>query len=472
MKRIHCICVAVLAVSVCVPVLAQQPDADVIITEAGGLIHCTVQAIGADGSVQVTGPWLKGEARVELAGLRQIMLGSPAGRLDQHRVYITNGDIIEGNVVAVTAKHVKIGSGPLGAVDIPRSVVERIDLRHADRILFEMDFARDGMGPWKTITGVWKIENGLLACVGRGDGEKGGAMMVAPFEHEGSVTFEYRYTAKRGVHRMAQTVMLYADDIDAKGKFREGLSITFKGSKGLAICRRSANKEKANSANNIFKEWADDYRRKHLPAPTGDAAKDRDAYSAVINSAVTVTVRVACDLENEKVLLWVDGRQYVNERMMDMPNTGKHILLGDSWVSSQMQYIRVLQGVIPPPDVRDEGEKESYIFLRKDGTRAISPTFTLKDGQITVGRGVAQYAIALSDVKEIIMPGDGRTQPRHRKGDAWVRTQLGRVSLRITSLTGEHLTGSSDYMGDIRVVRTAIKAIVPNPPVTPEQDTP
>ena len=55
------------------------------------------------------------------------------------------------------------------------------------------------------------------------------------------------------------------------------------------------------------------------------------------------------------------------------------------------------------------------------------------------------------------------SRPRSRKGDVWVTTERGRVSMRITAMTGEHLTGSNDYMGDIRIPRKALKGIVPNP---------
>jgi len=472
LKHLHSVWATALTLAVCAPVLAQAPaartDADVIVTEAGGLIHCTVQSIGADGSVQIAGPWLKGQARVDLAGLRQIMLGSPAGRLDHHRVYITNGDIIEGNVAAVTAEHVKIASGPLGAVDIPRSVVERIDQTVGHKVVFETDFARDGMGPWKPVKGIWKIENGRLVCA-RADGDVGGVQIAAPLEHEGSLTVEYRYTGG-GVYRLSESVVLYADGVDEKGRTRESLSLKFFG-KGLHISRRSADKEKANGSNNLFK-WIDDYVRKNTPPLTGDEKRDRDARHAVMSSRVTVTVRVACDLENGNVLLWVDGKRYVKERMMDMPTAGKFILIGDQWANSRTQYIRILQGVVPPPEKRAEAEKEGCVFRMKDGTRAVSPTFTLKDGQITAGRGDVTYAIALSDVQEIVMPKDGRTLPRSRNGDVWVTTERGRVSLRVTAMNGEHLTGSSDYLGDIRAARNAVKTIVPKPVVIPEPKTP
>jgi len=459
MKHLVQIFVVALMMVVCVSVQAQEArtDADAIVTAGGGLMHCTVQSIDADGGVQVTGPWLKGEARIDMTGLRQIMLGSPAGSLAFHRVYITNGDIVEGNVVAVTAKHVKIGSGPLGALDIPRSVVERIDRRVGERVLFETDFARDGFGPWKPLTGGWKIENGQLVC-GKVDGERGGGLMVAPLEHKGSVTFEYKMHSRGGTPGLHYLVMLYADGVTKKGRTVESLGVTLHGY-ALEVNRRSADKEKSNTGHTRHEGVLDD----------GSNA----GYSGGRQfPPITFTARVACDLEKKRIVVWINGKKIVEERMFDMPDSGKFIFLGDGRRSCRMMHIRVMQGVLPPPAQHEPAEKESYVFGMKDGTRGVSPRFILQDGQITAGRADEQYAIALSDVNEIVMPKDGRTQPRSLKGEVWVTTQRGRVSLRITALTGEHLTGSSDYLGEMRIPRTALKGIVAKPVVIPESKTP
>ena len=83
-----------------------------------------------------------------------------------------------------------------------------------------------------------------------------------------------------------------------------------------------------------------------------------------------------------------------------------------------------------------------------------------------------KYAIPMNDVNEVVMSGKRRTRPRSRNGDVWVTTQRGRVSLRITALTGEHLTGSNDYLGNVRIPRKALKAIIPNAPAGPTADGP
>ena len=65
----------------------------------------------------------------------------------------------------------------------------------------------------------------------------------------------------------------------------------------------------------------------------------------------------------------------------------------------------------------------------------------------------------VGNVRQIWFAKQGLEEPRRQKGDARVRTAASSFTLGVEKLTGEHLAGNSDYLGQVKLRREAVRSI-------------
>jgi len=421
---------------------AAAAGAHVMVNTRGEWVDCRVLSIDAEGGVRFSAPWMRGEGEADTAGLRQIRFDAPMGELGLDRVHIANGDVIEGKVVGVTAEHVKIGSGPLGTLDIPIACVERITRGSSGRILVETDFAGDEMAPWEPVVGKWAASKGKLSCTDFGKSQS----IALPVQQDGAITVEMEF-ANVKPRKLLYELALYADGAE-EGKGGEQLVFSFS--------------EKSFSVSQIGAEGQ-------------QVATRRYAYVQAMKAKTYVrqmACRIVCDPAKQTFAVWIDGLLAAEEAVANLPKSGKYIVLRTSWAEAT-SYVRVRGGALRPRKPRHiEAKSDLFVIVRDTGERVNSAKFSCKGEKYVGDMYGTQYEAPMKGVVEIIMPTDGGTVPAKTPADACALTEMGRVTLKVTGLSETHLSGASDYLGEIKMVRKALKRLDLNVNAAPKDLAP
>jgi len=427
-KHIGCICIAALTLAVCAPVPAQEPepvatDADSIVMKSGRRVSCTVRSIDQEGVVRFTGAWVRGDVRADLNGVQRFLFKPTDTRLGKDVVMITNGDIIDGEVVEITAENVTIDSEMfLGEVDIPLRVVERIAFGSAGRYIGMTGLAGGDSRRWQPMKGKWWFADDRIYCLGAGPY----STIALPLKHEGSVTVVLKAVspAARNVPWVVDLLARNVAEVREAGRVR----VHF----GLAIARAD-NRRNPQGRLRVF--------------PKGQ------------KGPCAAEFRVAYDAETQTVSVWVNNIQISKGKTKNIVPAATHILLS-ARSPGYIEQVRVYAGVVPPgKEETGKGEKDKHVLVMLNGSRGKCTGFTLEDERYMMQVRGEELPLPADRVKHVITAADGRTRPAIRKGDVRVVAGRRRVTLQVTGLKDGRLTGQCEYLGNVRIAREAIERI-------------
>jgi len=439
MKQVVRICGVALMLAVCAPVFAQDgrqdaADADTIITKSGRRMHCTVLGIEPKGGVRFTAAWLRGEAWADMNAVRRLMLKRADVPTGRDVMVITNGDIIDGDVLAITAKHVTIDTGIMGQVKVPMRVVEQIAFGSAGRYIGMTDMAGGDSERWQMIRGAWWFADDRLHC--RGLDYR--AMIAVPVEHDGSVTVVFR-----GVSPSSGPVP-WGLDMFARNFEEYSSTGCMRADFGMAIARGRFGR-----------------------GPEGRLFMSPDGQTGPCAGEF----RVAYDAKRCIATIWVNDTQVASSSQGNVLHSGTHIVLAARG-PGHIGRVRVYPGVVPPGmEITGKGEKDEHVLVMLNGSRAKCPQFNLKDGQYTMRVRDEELPVPADRVTHIVTAGGGRVRPVLRKGSVHAVAGRLRVTLRITGLKDGHLAGHCEYLGDVRIARQALE-YVESVRVAPEAEAP
>jgi len=405
-------------------------DIDMLVNVHGERLRCKVLEIEPDGVVRFTASWLRGESRAKLLGLRRLKFKATHAEAGKDIVLITNGDVIDGKVLAVTDEHVQVQSPLMGTLAIPRPMVRKIIRGSMSRMLSATNFADGELGAWKPVTGRWSVADGFLHC--RDMNNQHG--IAVPVKQTDSLTVEFKM---EGIMpwNMEYQVSLFAD---GRQRGREGNFVM------LSFNRQS-------------------YWVQYTAPGKGSRHVGSFNYTAFNtlnnNEPPKGTIRIAYDLKKKRITTWINGAQVGQQNMPEMPKKGKFIILRTRW-GERTQYVHIYPGVVPPPKQdADEGKKDVHVLVMNNDDRVSSPHFTFEGEHFLTEIAGAEFRGPIARIAQIIMPAQSQIRPRRNKGDSRVVTGRGGLTFVITGMNATHLTGRCAYLGDVKIARAALKRI-------------
>jgi len=120
----------------------------------------------------------------------------------------------------------------------------------------------------------------------------------------------------------------------------------------------------------------------------------------------------------------------------------------------------VMKGIVPPSTTpaRDKTIKAHVVhFVNND--RVAADEVTMADGKLQMKSALGDLSCPTERVASIVFRPDAVEKPRRRKGDVWVETTAGRLTMQFERLSPEFLFGKSSHFGQVKVRRNALKGL-------------
>jgi len=178
------------------------------------------------------------------------------------------------------------------------------------------------------------------------------------------------------------------------------------------------------------------------------------------------TFRLAYDPGTGQAQVWVDAQLIINRNTFQIPSG--QVVVFNARAPLRVESLMVLSGVVPPL-AEDEGsagsaataDEATIQFANKD--RVSVASITLADGEITFRTTYGELKCPVANVERILFGKKGQEEPRRRKNDIRIRTAAGRMTLQFDRLTADSLVGQSEFLGEVKLRRTAVREIKFNP---------
>jgi len=401
----------------------ENPDdeggVDVVKTLQSDLLTGKVLGIGTDGMLRLGGQQFCGEVAVLLRSLESVDLYWTLGESALDKVVLTNADHLLGEVTGVSAKAVVIESEVAGIVRIPRKMVTSISFALGEGVLVGSNFTNGRMKPWKVRGGKWSLADGKLICTSTGTTDA----IHAELDLRKAATFVARVKSDRGLRC---GMVLFAD--------------TTHGQYGR-------NSVYAAIYNNEY----------HV----GYSLNGRNTTAARRSAGRTLkeaTLRFAYDPATSKSRVWCDSTDLGEIDVPEKRERGRYVMFVCDY-PSQVMYLQVLQGIVPPYEDLGAGEEEADLieFTTKDQVSATD--LTLADGKLIVKTALGELRPPVERLSQIVFRKKGRQTIPRAEGDVRVYTTGSRLTLQLKELTDKHLLGTSSSWGEVKLRRAAIKRI-------------
>jgi hypothetical protein len=396
---------------------------DSVATRAGDVVAGRVLEI-ADGKVRLAGPQFDGEVKVKLPGVKEINFAPPEPMAARDAVAVSNEDLIMGEVTGITADVVTIDSDCAGTLKLSRKMVTSIGFGKAAGVMIHTDFTR-GLAPWKVTTGSAVARDGAL-CIESTNGNYN--TISAAVDQSKAVTVEMTIVGA-GQYTPYFALALCADANTGGNTFGQSNLLVYNNGSSYNITGQN-NGGNFSVINN----------RQVKPIPTNGSA----------------TVRIAYDPHAKKLKYWMDN-VLVGEHDVggSAPAAGKYIHLGFQY-PCKVKNLRVSAGFSGPTDKGGkENESDMVYFANKDAVTATS--LGLAEGTLTIKTEIGELKSGPDKIDRVVFRAGEK--PRLQKGDVLVTTRNGQYTVKLESLTGETLNGVSDYLGKVKIKRSAIRSI-------------
>ena len=337
-------------------------------------------------------------------------------------VVLSNGDTVAGQIVAITPEAVVIESEPTGPLKISRKIVTEVAFARRIGMSLESQFAQGRMEPWTPVGPGWALANGALQCSTYG----GSSCLVAPFKQDGPVTMVVEVQGIGG--RYINCELVLCADTKNPPYGRNSVIGRFYSSYLYVMCCRNGS---TSSVTN-----------RHIGLRT-----------------CAGTLRLAYDPTSGKAHAWLDTRDLGEYRIPNHPTKGSFVML----VSRQpcrIKRIKVIRGIVPPRTQAGATKKaDSHVVLFVNQDRVAAKEVLMAAGKVQIKSSFGDLACPAERVSSIVFRPDGIEKPRRRKGDVWVETTAGRLTMQFERLTAEFLFGKAPHLGEVKVRRNALKGI-------------
>ncbi len=172
-------------------------------------------------------------------------------------------------------------------------------------------------------------------------------------------------------------------------------------------------------------------------------------------------LRFAYDPATGQATTWVDEKKVDQHTIGPKPTKGKYVIFISRY-PSQISYLRVLRGIVPPSEgVGTAGKAESQIhsiqFSNKDLVSATNVLLT--NGTFLVQTEHGEMRCPVEKLTSIVFATKGQEKPRRSKDDVLVETTGARLTLQFDKLDDEYLLGNSDHLGQVKLLHSALRDI-------------
>ena len=397
---------------------------DVVKTVGGDVLNGKVLSIEAEGEARIAGKQFLGDARVRTSALSEVVLGGRAQPSGQDEVILGNGDRLRGELIAVTDTEILLRTGVAGPVKVPRVFAVSLSVGGGASVLLDSDFPSGRMEPWKVRGGSWAVNSGKLTATSSGSS----TTVYAPLEQDEAVTFVARVQATGGNQLRCYLFLFAENPTETYGR---------------------------NSVYGYFRtsQW-------YLGCTSPGRGTNTVTSGPMTASPRGGTLRLAYDPKTGKAKAWFDARLLGECTIPTKPKKGRYVMLTSRY-PSQTSRLQVLRGIVAPSGMEISGSAEEGADVVQLGNkdRVSAKDVALAEGRFTITTDFGELAVKADRVRNIVFRRKGRQKPRRRKGDVQVTTSAGRLTVQFQGLTGEHLVGTSDCWGDVKIRRDAVKKV-------------
>jgi len=428
---------AVLALAFCSLVDAAGPAPHVrpphaLVLSSDDRLPCTIG--GGEGmQAPLIAPWLSAPAAVDLVMLKGVRFKSTAHEGGHDLVTLTNGDVVAGRLVAISAKHVLLKSVAFGDLQIPRQFALSITRHTAHARPLNVDFRDPDVGGLTMHRkDHWMIRRGWLA---NAPGVQGSIPCSARVAQDGPVTIEVEWVSLLPYRMIYGPITLMADVADRR-KRETGVSVSVHAGYMIASMKNEGESRQL-----------------------GDLIRTKALTTGKRKGVLPVKLRMAYDPTTGELLIWLNGEETFRHTVEDGPKKGAFIGF-TSGIGDETRAVRVWRGVVPPdgkPVAKPEDENDTIV------TRA-GQTLTVAD--LLLDRGAdavdavtpqGNVRVPLKEVHQITLHKLPRHDAAPRKGAVVAFTQQGHVTLVPSALTDKALVGSSTRLGELTIDRRCLR---------------
>jgi len=418
------------------PGSAAADQVDVVTTVLGDRLLGSVVRIAAGGKLQLTGEQFEGEVQVDVGALDGVVLRSSDKDSGDDEVALTNGDRIIGQLSTIAPDGILIETQAAGQLRISPKVVRSITFSKGASVLAESNFPGGNLEPWQSRGGSWTVSEGALVCRNRGG--SGNALFVK-LEQKEAVTLVAKVQSLEG-NAVRCDLVLFADTTEGvpnEGRYgRNSLFAMFQNSEYYLMCVNNG------STNSIV---------------------NRNFGRQIQNG----TLRLAYDPATGKAALWLDSAELGQYDVPTKPTSGQYVMF-NSYFPLKVEYLTVYRGIVPPRGDDDgavgaagTADEATVQFANKD--RVSVASITLAEGEITFRTTYGELKCPVANVERILFGKKAQEEPRRRKDDIRVRTSAGRMTIQFDRLTADSLVGQSEFLGEVKLRRSAVREIKFNP---------
>ena len=401
---------------------AGEAKTDVVITHQGDRIKGKVIDIDADGRLRLSGPQFDGEVCVLAASLDRVVLLCKDKGTGRDVALLTNGDRIVGEITAITPEAVIIESSATGAMKVSRRMVRSVTFSKGKAALLDSSFDMGELSPWKIARGNWSVSDGQLVCNSTGSYES----VYAAVEQDEPITVEVKVESLSG-NSLNCDLVLFAD-----------------------------NPQNNYGGNSVYAMFQGSYYYLYYGRNGGNYHVTSRQIGQTMQSGL---LGLSYDPKTGKVNIWLNSNQLGEYVMPNRPQKGQYVMF-TSRQPCKVSYIRVLRGVVSPSEQaggKAEDDRDVVEFANED--RVSTTSVSLADGVFAGEAAIGPLRCEVQNVRRILFRTKGQEKPRMRKGDALVRAGESRLTLQFEKLTDEYLIGNSDYLGQVKVLRGAVREI-------------
>ena len=174
-------------------------------------------------------------------------------------------------------------------------------------------------------------------------------------------------------------------------------------------------------------------------------------------------LRFAYDPQTGKATTWVDSKKLGEHTFAAnlRPKKGQFVIFISRY-PTQTSYLRVLRGVVPPsqgsgPRTTQKSETHTLKFANEDSVSVSS--IALADGSFVADTAFGQVRCPVAKVQSIVLASKDQEEARRKKGDVQVQLKGSRLTVEFENLDEQYLLGKADHLGQVKVLRQAIKSI-------------
>lgn len=394
---------------------------DVVTTVRGDKVVGRVVTI-EKGKLRLTAPHFVGEVVVEASALDRIRFTPTEEFQGSDLVALSNGDTIAGQIVAVTPEAVVVESEPTGPLKVSRKIICDLAFSRSTGASLESHFGQGRMEPWTAVGSGWRVADGVLQCAAYG----GNSAVVAPFDQQEAVTMEVEVQGVSGRYINCELV-LCADTKNVPYGRNSVIARFYSRYFYLMYCRNGG----TNSVTN----------------------------RSLGSSTRSGTLRFGYDPTSGKARAWLNTMDLGEYAIPSHPTKGAFVFL----VSRQpcrIKRIRVMKGIVPPSAAPEKEKKlKTHVVRFVNRDRVAAQEVLLTDGKLLLKSSFGELSCAADRVASVLFRPDGVEKPRRRKGDVWVETTAGRLTVQFDRLTPEFLYGTTPHLGEVRIRRNALRGL-------------